>query len=263
MSAGDGVLFVERVLGQGRFADAHRSDRHGATCPTQPYARHLPPLRASSTGRGQSDVARKLSAVPQSARFGAGPARAVGRARRVVDPGHCAAASRVPRLADGTLVPPLPQSSVGFPTIPGVTYTGLQTTRYRFNYGPRTVRRDRRSDDQSARGQLRRTRTTRPTARSIPSYVPTSDSTATRSQGSGCPNVTVPLATYTGWALACRRLGQRRLRRLGQYIPVRERPRRIASPPAIRARRSRSATSRSVNIAAPSSMRSTTSSRIA
>jgi hypothetical protein len=35
----------------------------------------------------------------------------------------------VPRLADGTLVPPLPQARAGFPNIPGVTYTGLKSTR--------------------------------------------------------------------------------------------------------------------------------------
>src|SRR5437868_11041132 len=44
-------------------------------------------------------------------------------------------ASRVPRLADGTFSLPLPQSAVGFPAIPGVTYTGLKTTRYLFDYG--------------------------------------------------------------------------------------------------------------------------------
>ncbi len=38
--------------------------------------------------------------------------------------------SQVPKLADGTLVPPLPQSGMGFPNIPSVTYTGLKTTRY-------------------------------------------------------------------------------------------------------------------------------------
>ena len=37
--------------------------------------------------------------------------------------------SMVPRLADGTLVPPLPQEKVGFPRIPGVTYTGLDWLR--------------------------------------------------------------------------------------------------------------------------------------
>ena len=41
----------------------------------------------------------------------------------------------MPRLKDGTLVPPLPQAGMGFPTIPGVTYTGLKTTRYHFDYG--------------------------------------------------------------------------------------------------------------------------------
>ena len=44
--------------------------------------------------------------------------------------------SQVPRLSDGTLVPPLPQKGVGFPNIPGVVYNGLKTTRYLFNYGP-------------------------------------------------------------------------------------------------------------------------------
>ena len=44
--------------------------------------------------------------------------------------------SQVPLLRDGTLVPPLPSRAVGFPSIPGVTYTGLKTTRYRFNMGP-------------------------------------------------------------------------------------------------------------------------------
>ena len=43
--------------------------------------------------------------------------------------------SRVPQLKDGTLVPPLPQAGTGFPNIPGVTYTGLKTTRYHFDYG--------------------------------------------------------------------------------------------------------------------------------
>src|SRR5437667_3122181 len=52
--------------------------------------------------------------------------------------------SRVPTFKDGTLVPPLPQSGMGFPNIPSpfadtpgpfVTYTGLKTTRYHFDYG--------------------------------------------------------------------------------------------------------------------------------
>ena len=45
--------------------------------------------------------------------------------------------SRVPKLRDGTLVPPLPQTKVRLSRhIPRrVTYTGLKTTRYQFNYG--------------------------------------------------------------------------------------------------------------------------------
>src|SRR5262249_33679418 len=44
-------------------------------------------------------------------------------------------ASRVPRRSDGTLVPPLPQSGMGFPSIPGVTYNGVMTTGDLFDYG--------------------------------------------------------------------------------------------------------------------------------
>ena len=58
------------------------------------------------------------------------------------DQGQQPPPSRVPRLRDGTLVPPLPQSGMGFPNIPSpfatpraVTYTGLKTTRYLFDYG--------------------------------------------------------------------------------------------------------------------------------
>src|SRR5579862_8787903 len=40
--------------------------------------------------------------------------------------------SQVPTFRERTLVPP-EQASVGFPSIPGVTYTGLKTTRYRFD----------------------------------------------------------------------------------------------------------------------------------
>src|SRR4029077_16670404 len=42
---------------------------------------------------------------------------------------------RVPRRRDGTLVPALPQSSVGFPAIPGVTYDGRTTTGDLFDFG--------------------------------------------------------------------------------------------------------------------------------
>jgi hypothetical protein len=44
--------------------------------------------------------------------------------------------SRVPRLRDGTLMPPLPASALGFPQIPGVNYIGVASVRELYDYGP-------------------------------------------------------------------------------------------------------------------------------
>ena len=110
--------------------------------------------------------------------------------------------SRVPRFSDGTLVPPT-QSAVGFPNIPGVTYTGLKTTRYLLDYGPGyydggpsggipTINPPvitRPYEDNAANGQI------------YPSFVPKTDSDGNDIAGVRLPDVTVPLATYTGWAL--------------------------------------------------------------
>jgi hypothetical protein len=108
-------------------------------------------------------------------------------------------ASRVPKLSDRTMVPPLPQSGVGFPNIPGVTYTGLQTTRYRLDYGPTfyasgvpTINPPVMTppyQDNPANGPI------------YPSYVPTTDSDGNEIAGIRLPELTAPLATYTGWNL--------------------------------------------------------------
>ena len=109
---------------------------------------------------------------------------------------------------------------MGFPNIPGVTYTGLKTTRYLFNYGPnfyetgiptinppvitppyRTIRRTARSIRASCR---------RPTA------------TATTSPVVRLPDVTVPLATYTGWALRAGPQANDGCEGAGQIHPVRQ-----------------------------------------
>ena len=121
--------------------------------------------------------------------------------------------SRVPKLKDGTLVPPLPQSAMGFPTIPNpfpadvpprptVTYTGLKTTRYLFDYGlnfyetgiatvnpPLFASTTPSYQDDARNGPI------------YPSYVPKTDSDGNDIAGVRLPDVTVPLATYTGWAL--------------------------------------------------------------
>ena len=107
--------------------------------------------------------------------------------------------SRVPTLRERTLVAPLPQSAMGFPSIPGVTYTGLMTTRYRYDYGlhfydtgvatinPPEAPAPYQSNP--AHGPI------------YPAYVPKTDSDGNEIAGVRLPDVTVPLATYTGWAL--------------------------------------------------------------
>ena len=87
----------------------------------------------------------------------------------------------------------------GFPTIPGVTYNGLKTTRYLLNYGPDFYATGIATinppvvtppyQDNPANGPI------------YPSFVPKTDSDGNDVAGVRLPDVTVPLATYTGWAL--------------------------------------------------------------
>ena len=127
----------------------------------------------------------------------------------------------MPTLKDGTLVPPLPQSGMGFPMIPSpfadtptpfVTYTGLKTTRYLFDYGlnfyetgiatinPPTFPFTTPSyQDDPRNGPI------------YPSYVPKTDGDGNDIAGVRLPDVTVPLATYTGWSRTAARAACRRL----------------------------------------------------
>src|SRR6266704_1493098 len=137
-------------------------------------------------------------------------------------------ASRVPKLRDGTLVPPLPQSGMGFPTIPNpfpadnpprptVTYTGLKTTRYKFNYGlnfdetgiptinPPVITPP--YQDNLANGPIYR------------SLIPKTDSDGNDIAGVRLPDVRVPLATYTGWALRRGAQADDGCEAAGQFIP--------------------------------------------
>ena len=123
--------------------------------------------------------------------------------------------SQVPTFHDRMLVPP-DQKSVGFPSVPGVTYTGLKTTRYRFNWGngsngafydPRSpnfgipfanppINSDGLAipfgppyEDNPKNGPI------------YPSFVPKTDRDGNDIAGIRLADVTVPVATYTGWAL--------------------------------------------------------------
>ncbi len=97
--------------------------------------------------------------------------------------------SRVPHLADGTLVPSLSQNVVGFPSIPGVTYNGIMTTGDLFDFGPFF-----------AEGIL----SVLPPmflGSPYPAFVPATDADGNDIAGIRLPEIAVPLATYTGWAL--------------------------------------------------------------
>ncbi len=125
--------------------------------------------------------------------------------------------SRVPRFSDRTLVPPLPQSEMGFPNIPGVTYTGLKTTRYRFNFGPDFYETGIATinppvitppyEDNQANGPI------------YPSFIPKTDSDGNDIAGIRLADLTVPLATFTGWALRSGVWADDGCESTGQYIP--------------------------------------------
>jgi Alpha/beta hydrolase domain len=105
--------------------------------------------------------------------------------------------SMLPTFATGTLVTPATVVSK-FPKIPGVTVTGLESTRYLFNYGPRMAQgiMDINPpvitipyENNPLNGKI------------YPSFVPMVDADGNDVAGFKMPEVAVPLATYTGWAL--------------------------------------------------------------
>ena len=125
--------------------------------------------------------------------------------------------SRVPLLSNHTMVPPLPQAKTGFPNIPGVQYNGLKTTRYRFDYGPNfyatgipTINPpdvEAPYQDNPGNGPI------------YPSFVPTTDADGNEIAGIRLPELTVPLATYTGWSLRAGAQMGDGCEGSGQYIP--------------------------------------------
>lgn len=117
--------------------------------------------------------------------------------------------SQVPKLSDHTLVPPLPQSGLGFPNIPGVTYTGLKTTRYRLDYGP--------GFEATGVPTINPPLVVKEAV--YPSFVPRTDADGNDIAGIRLPRVSVPLATYTGWALRAGKWANDGCEGSGQFIP--------------------------------------------
>jgi Alpha/beta hydrolase domain len=120
-----------------------------------------------------------------------------------VTEGEAPPADRVPRVADGTLAPPLPQSGMGFPQIPGIVYNGVHHTGDLFDFGP--------DFDKGILSVLPPKLVGSP----YPVFVPKTDADGNDIAGIRMPEVTVPVATYTGWALradgldGCDAAGQR------------------------------------------------------
>ena len=124
--------------------------------------------------------------------------------------------SQVPKLSNGTLVK-TDQASTGFPQIPGVTYTGFKTTRYLLNYGKDFYTKGIPTmnppafsapyQDNPSNGPI------------YPSFVPKTDADGNDIAGLRLPEVQVPLATYTGWALRAGAQANDGCEGSGQYIP--------------------------------------------
>jgi hypothetical protein len=116
--------------------------------------------------------------------------------------------SLVPRRADGTavfttVVPGtlgdavgvVPQATLGWPTIPGVTYTGLVTVRNLWNWGSQF--------NQGIESVL----PPQPTGNVYPSFVSSVDVDGNDIAGIRLPPVAAPVATLTGWNLRATAFG--------------------------------------------------------
>jgi hypothetical protein len=107
--------------------------------------------------------------------------------------------SRFPRISDGTLVPSLPQSAQGFPTIPGVRYKGQPNDLSVNDYTVQPV--------------------THMKGKEYPLLVPKVDRDGNEIGGIRAVGLQVPLATYSGWNLRAKGFIEDELCYLnGQYI---------------------------------------------
>ena len=118
---------------------------------------------------------------------------------RWVSEGIAPPASRVPRCAEnaafavtrpGSEVGCVPQAELGWPDIPGVTYTGVITTRYLLDFGPDSDKGIVSNIPPSVADRL-----------SYPIFVSRVDEDGNEVAGVRLPPVAAPIATTTGWAL--------------------------------------------------------------
>lgn len=109
-------------------------------------------------------------------------------------------------LSDGVGV--IPQKALGFPDIPGVTYTGLVTVRHLFDFGPSFDDGIMTINPPDFSGPV------------YPSFVSKVDKDGNDIAGIRLPPVEVPVATTTGWALRAAAFGgPDGCESSGQWIP--------------------------------------------
>jgi Alpha/beta hydrolase domain len=113
--------------------------------------------------------------------------------------------SSYPRIADGTLVP---LSKYAFPGIPGVNRPHEASAAYRLDFGPNW-----RAGILSVQPPK--------VGRPFPVLVPQVDADGNERDGVRLPEITVPLATYTGWNLRDPSIGapDQRVSFEGSYLP--------------------------------------------
>jgi len=202
----------------------HTQPDGSADLPDSPYARDY---LVSSMQHGTGNGAAKVNCQQYQNPLSSSPVqRALFLALDAWLDGVPPPPTRVPRLDDGTLVPPLPQSGMGFPSIPGVTYTGLKTTRYLFDYGPDFYTTGIATINPpvihvvAAPAGPQATYQDNPLNGPIyPSLIPKTDSDGNDIAGVRLPDVTVPLGTYTGWALRSGAQANDGCESSGQFIP--------------------------------------------
>lgn len=107
--------------------------------------------------------------------------------------------SRIPRVDDGTLVPRLPRDRLGFPDIPGVSYTGIINELSELDHSHQPPR-------------------------PIPGHdymllVPKVDADGSDLAGIRLPDVAVPLGTHLGWNLRAEGFAPGALMLVGSFIP--------------------------------------------
>lgn len=120
-------------------------------------------------------------------------------------PGPGTAVYSIP-LSDGVGI--VPQEALGFPDIPGVTYTGVVTVRHLFDFGPLFGEGIMTINPPDFSGPV------------YPSFVSKVDKDGNDVAGIRLPPVAAPIATTTGWALRAAEFGgPDGCESSGQWIP--------------------------------------------